>query len=32
MRRMVVVGFSRDGGCCYGAPGQTERHVLTCGP
>lgn len=28
----MVVGFSRDGGCCYGAPGQTERRVLTCGP
>lgn len=37
MRRMVVVvvavvAFSRDRGCCYGAPGQTGRHVLTCGP
>lgn len=32
MRRMVVVRSSRDRGCCYGAPEQTERHVLTRGP
>lgn len=30
--RGAVVGFPSDGGRCYGAPGRTERRVLTCGP